>query len=155
MDGSWTSWLSWSNCQGDCGQGRRNRTRVCADPEPQFGGDQCLGAGVEMEEGCQVGGLCPSKILLRPVHCTQILLLFGYFIFDFLFLAFFQVNGSWTPWRSWQACVCAGNGTGIRVRARDCSDPVPQGEDGLDCPGTNKESEQCNNATGGSQCPSN
>ena len=67
---------------------------MCADPEPQFGGDQCLGADVEMEEGCQVGGLCPSKILLRPVHCTQILLLFGYFIFDFLFLAFFKSMGA-------------------------------------------------------------
>uniref|UniRef100_A0A5S6QZS3 Netrin receptor UNC5 n=1 Tax=Trichuris muris TaxID=70415 RepID=A0A5S6QZS3_TRIMR len=41
VDGDWSAWSRWSECQSDC---RRQRRRVCDNPPPRHGGQQCHGA---------------------------------------------------------------------------------------------------------------
>ncbi|KFD61042.1 hypothetical protein M514_12092 [Trichuris suis] len=41
IDGDWSAWSRWSECQTDC---RRQRRRVCDNPAPRHGGQQCHGA---------------------------------------------------------------------------------------------------------------
>ena len=41
VPGNWGSWGSWSHCNEACGGGIRNRTRLCDDPSPQYGGADC------------------------------------------------------------------------------------------------------------------
>ena len=47
INGSWGSWASWGACMGTCingtalSNGTRTRTRLCNDPLPLNGGDDC------------------------------------------------------------------------------------------------------------------
>ena len=52
---------AWSSCSESCGSGTRNRTRKCDNPEPQHGGEVCVGDAVETE-ACY-NGPCLSKYL--------------------------------------------------------------------------------------------
>lgn len=47
VDGSWTEWSEWNNCTDVCGGGIKSRNRTCSDPEPQFGGMDCIGNNTE------------------------------------------------------------------------------------------------------------
>ena len=63
-------------------------------------------------------------------------------------LSLFTVNGNWSDWGKWGDCtVTCGGGT--RKRNRACTNPAPE-NGGLDCEGSNKEEEPCNNIP----CPS-
>ena len=41
VDGRWTSWTEWTQCNVTCGGGRQQRTRHCE--APQYGGQRCRG----------------------------------------------------------------------------------------------------------------
>ena len=41
VHGEWGAWADWSNCSEPCGGGESVRSRLCDDPPPQFGGDDC------------------------------------------------------------------------------------------------------------------
>ncbi|VDH96262.1 Hypothetical predicted protein [Mytilus galloprovincialis] len=109
VDGSWAEWSEWDNCTDACGGGLQFRNRTCSDPEPQFGGIDCVGNSVD-------NNVCNEH------ECP--------------------VDGSWTEWSEWNNCtdVCGG---GIKSRNRTCSDPEPQ-FGGMDCIGNNTESKLCN-----------
>ncbi|ROT80008.1 putative hemicentin-1 isoform X7, partial [Penaeus vannamei] len=41
-------WTAWSDCSTTCGQGLRQRTRLCDSPPPAAGGAHCQGDGLEV-----------------------------------------------------------------------------------------------------------
>ena len=43
VNGSWSTWGSWSNCSTTCGDGVLTRLRTCTDPIPLNGGRDCPG----------------------------------------------------------------------------------------------------------------
>ncbi|XP_077570591.1 A disintegrin and metalloproteinase with thrombospondin motifs 13 [Stigmatopora nigra] len=61
VHGSWSSWSGFSPCSRTCGGGVIHRIRKCNNPRPAFGGNDCLGLGIEAE-------LCNQK----PCEGTQL-----------------------------------------------------------------------------------
>ena len=59
VDGKWSSWETWSPCTKTCGNGMRNRLRLCNNPAPANGGNTCDGKE-ESSEFCLVRH-CPGK----------------------------------------------------------------------------------------------
>ena len=49
MDGGFGTWGAWGPCTADCGGGLRERLRLCDNPKPQHGGNECQGEHTEME----------------------------------------------------------------------------------------------------------
>ena len=48
VDGDWGSWGPWdAYCPVTCGGGNKTRTRLCDNPEPQYGGLNCTLNGIE------------------------------------------------------------------------------------------------------------
>ena len=41
VNGGWGEWSSWQDCPVSCDGGTQERSRVCNNPEPDFGGDDC------------------------------------------------------------------------------------------------------------------
>ena len=41
VDGGWGDWTEWEECAVSCGGADQGRFRVCDNPTPQFGGDDC------------------------------------------------------------------------------------------------------------------
>ncbi|XP_045179924.2 coadhesin-like [Mercenaria mercenaria] len=60
IDGIWSEWGNYSNCQVVCGDGYVARARTCTNPPPQNGGAFCSGESTERTE-CQ-NGQCPPDI---------------------------------------------------------------------------------------------
>ncbi|WAR18812.1 CADN-like protein [Mya arenaria] len=115
IDGGFTPWSSWDACSATCSEGTQSRSRTCTNPEPQYGGLDCVGDSTE-SHSCNDGS-CP-------------------------------VDGGYTVWSSWDACsMTCGDGT--KSRSRTCTNPEPQ-YGGLDCIGVFTESQSCNDG----QCPS-
>ena len=49
VDGSWSDWGAWSNCDKICGGGTMRRFKMCNNPAPQNGGANCVGMGKESQ----------------------------------------------------------------------------------------------------------
>lgn len=47
--GGWSEWSEWTVCSAICGEGRKTRLRMCADPYPSGGGG-CLGPEVDTSD---------------------------------------------------------------------------------------------------------
>lgn len=52
IDGKWSLWSTWSECQGLCGNKQRKRERKCNNPPPINGGLNCFGDSIQVEQ-CQ------------------------------------------------------------------------------------------------------
>ena len=63
VHGNWTTWSSWNDCSKTCGSGVLQRTRNCSNPEPAFGGDNCMGIDKQFVD-CESGSLCPGSFVL-------------------------------------------------------------------------------------------
>ncbi|XP_033631749.1 uncharacterized protein LOC117293511 [Asterias rubens] len=57
VDGSWSDWSDWGTCTVSCGQGQRNRYRLCNNPPAANGGALCVGQTVGSLP-CN-NGMCP------------------------------------------------------------------------------------------------
>lgn len=56
VDGGWSLWTTWSNCEGQCSSvGRKVRTRNCSNPQPSNNGVDCAGNQFEVKR-CGVPG---------------------------------------------------------------------------------------------------
>lgn len=47
VDGAWSMWTNWADCNVTCGSGWTTRKRSCNNPSPFFGGRTCPGAARE------------------------------------------------------------------------------------------------------------
>lgn len=43
VNGQWSEWTEWSQCDATCGGGVRQRNRTCSSPPPKNGGRDCEG----------------------------------------------------------------------------------------------------------------
>lgn len=48
IHGHFGNWSEFGPCSRSCNIGRKNRTRMCDSPRPQYGGKDCQGASMEM-----------------------------------------------------------------------------------------------------------
>uniref|UniRef100_A0A665VKH1 SCO-spondin n=1 Tax=Echeneis naucrates TaxID=173247 RepID=A0A665VKH1_ECHNA len=47
VDGHWSEWTEWSDCDAHCGGGVRQRNRTCSAPPPKNGGRDCEGMNLQ------------------------------------------------------------------------------------------------------------
>ena len=59
VNGSWGPWQGWSDCSQTCGSGSQTRRRMCNDPPPNGGGNECQGNYAE-SVSCNAEN-CPGK----------------------------------------------------------------------------------------------
>lgn len=50
VDGGWSDWSAWSTPTVLYGETYIQRTRLCDQPQPQFGGKPCVGDSVETKK---------------------------------------------------------------------------------------------------------
>lgn len=116
--GGWTDWTEWSACSAQCGPGFQHRSRTCSNPQPAFGGHDCIGTALE-ERGCPDNPIChPSVAVQIPKEVTH-----------------------WNEWGEWSACSSPCGG-GFQVRRRQCGTAMRTRECDLGC---SKEYRSCNN----------
>ncbi|XP_013411289.1 uncharacterized protein LOC106174328 isoform X4 [Lingula anatina] len=171
VDGQWSDWTDWGNCNATCGGGTQRRVRSCS--QPQFGGVQCVGAPpFDQEEyqscnnqPCPVDGnwtpwgawstcpvTCGGGTQQRQRTCANPTPLFGGASCpgassetQNCSTALCPVDGGWSSWTDWGACTKS-CGSGERFRYRYCDSPSPQNGGAL-CAGaatnTQTESESC------------
>lgn len=54
VDGAWSEWSQWTDCNTTCDNGTRSRSRECDNPAPNGGGIDCIGSSVQTEL-CETG----------------------------------------------------------------------------------------------------
>lgn len=109
VDGGFSNWGAFGECDKPCGTGMKKRTRTCTNPAPANGGKNCEGP-LEEQEKCNVQP-CP-------------------------------VDGGFTEWSEFGACdkSCGG---GKQTRKRTCTNPAPA-NGGKNCEGALEETKACN-----------
>ncbi|XP_045165423.2 coadhesin-like [Mercenaria mercenaria] len=175
IDGGWTEWEEWSQCDKSCDLGYQVRLRRCANPPPYYNGKPCDGKDIEPREcnkdPCPVNGnwtnwfpwspcsvSCGTGTKSRLRTCSNPKPLHGgdYCVGEFEETSTCKtsddpacpVDGGWTVWGNWSSCsiTC---GTGTITRSRSCTNPPTRGT-GKPCDGLGVENKTCSVAT---DCP--
>ncbi|XP_027560313.1 hemicentin-1 isoform X2 [Neopelma chrysocephalum] len=166
VDGKWAPWSSWSACSVSCGGGSRQRTRLCSDPAPQFGGHKCEGSDVQMDfcnsDPCPIHGnwgpwgswgscsrTCGGGQARRHRSCDNPRPASGGrgcagpdLQSQRCGTDLCPVDGNWGHWQPWSPCS-ASCGGGEQSRVRLCSSPAPSNR-GRPCPGDSSQISRCN-----------
>jgi len=88
VDGGFSDWTAFSECDKTCGPGTKKRTRTCSNPPPSHGGKNCEGPPEEVQEcnlkPCPVDGgftewsefdacdkTCGGGVQTRKRSCTN------------------------------------------------------------------------------------
>ncbi|OXB65695.1 hypothetical protein ASZ78_015446 [Callipepla squamata] len=106
INGNWGPWSPWDACTVTCGGGLQKRSRLCNNPEPQYGGKTCVGEakGTQVcnKQDCPVDG-CLSNPCFAGTTCTS------------------SPDGSWKC----GACPAGYHGDGIHCQDIDECKEVP------------------------------
>ncbi|NWI05066.1 TSP1 protein, partial [Tichodroma muraria] len=74
INGNWGPWSPWDACTVTCGGGLQKRSRLCNNPEPQYGGKTCVGEarGTQVcnKQDCPIDG-CLSNPCFEGATCTS------------------------------------------------------------------------------------
>ncbi|CAK6951656.1 thrombospondin-2 [Scomber scombrus] len=74
VDGGWGPWSPWATCSATCGGGIKSRTRECNSPQPQYGGNKCIGEASDSDncnkKACPIDG-CLSNPCFGGVECNS------------------------------------------------------------------------------------
>lgn len=131
VDGYWSEWTEWTqcpeiDCQVEANPEMSTRTRECDNPQPVYGGLDCLEVPADETE--------------KARECE---------------IPFCPVNGGWSAWTEWQCSVTCGSGIKSRQRTcsnpvpahggQDCSGELTQTDDCSlsECPRTYFHSVLC------------
>ena len=72
IDGHWSRWSRFTACSTSCGIGFHRRVRLCNDPHPAYGGNECVGESWELKN-CRIR-LCKLGkhvcVFLRPLRLS-------------------------------------------------------------------------------------
>ncbi|XP_050723288.1 hemicentin-1-like isoform X2 [Eriocheir sinensis] len=171
VSGGWGPWSSWSECSVTCGQGLKQRSRLCDSPAPAAGGAQCQGDNLEVTpcsaSPCLLDGnwgsweawsvcsvSCGGGVRRRQRGCRDPKPSNGGRFCpgsdtqeDYCNLDMCPVNGGWSSWSPWGPCTATCGG-GRQRRFRTCDSPSPS-QGGRACTGSDTDSEACNSH----QCP--
>uniref|UniRef100_A0A667YJF4 SCO-spondin n=1 Tax=Myripristis murdjan TaxID=586833 RepID=A0A667YJF4_9TELE len=78
VDGHWSEWTEWSDCDAECGGGIRRRNRTCSAPPPKNGGRDCEGMTLQSQscnnQPCSPGtgtqtGCVGGMVLVTEADC--------------------------------------------------------------------------------------
>ena len=62
IHGGWSEWLVWDRCSVSCGGSNQSRTRICNNPTPAYGGNECTMDGSASTEIRKCNEMeCPGK----------------------------------------------------------------------------------------------
>ncbi|ELU15433.1 hypothetical protein CAPTEDRAFT_224576 [Capitella teleta] len=166
VDGGWSEWSNWTECSETCGLATKVRFRVCDDPSPAYGGNNCSGSDNETVNcewiNCEVNGSwaswnhwsdcsvsCGLGLTTRTRNCSDPPPMYGGLICAGEFSDNTTCNdgpcpidGSWSPWGYWGECSATCGG-GLKTRSRTCTNPQPL-HDGTQCVGNDRVNITCN-----------
>ncbi|XP_077999764.1 coadhesin-like [Glandiceps talaboti] len=124
VNGSWSEWSMWLECNKSCENGTQTRTRSCSVPAAAYGGYTC-GGKVEAGEDLETESQFQS---CNEHRCP--------------------IDGGFEEWGAWPDCPVTCGGQEI-FRYRNCTNPVPA-YNGKPCTGDDAQSQIC---SGDKQCP--
>ncbi|KAF5281477.1 hypothetical protein FQA39_LY17770 [Lamprigera yunnana] len=91
QNGGWGKWRNWGACSRSCGTGAQFRSRVCDNPSPSYGGNNCYGLSEDWKV-CNIHS-CPEPIAdIRAQQCLNII--------GFLNIRDRRANMTWLPHES-------------------------------------------------------
>ncbi|XP_022796325.1 A disintegrin and metalloproteinase with thrombospondin motifs adt-1-like [Stylophora pistillata] len=172
IDGNYTEWSEWSECDVNCGGGVQSRSRTCTNPSPKNGGNNCEGLGptndtqacnpdpcsidgnyTEWSEWPECSATCGGGLQNRTRNCTNPPPQYGGKECEGLGPAVetqscgsekCPMDGNYTKWSDWSKCsvTCGG---GEQSRSRTCTNPPPK-YGGKNCQGLGSanDTQECN-----------
>ncbi|XP_078346319.1 LOW QUALITY PROTEIN: SCO-spondin-like [Oculina patagonica] len=172
VNGGYSDWGSYGECSKSCGGGVQTRKRICTNPPPANGGEDCNGLGPDTStrkcntQACPVDGgysdwgsyskcskSCGGGLKTRRRTCTNPQPAHGGKDCSGLGpdisttecnIQECPVNGGYSDWGPYGKCskTCGG---GVKTRTRTCTNPPPA-NGGEDCSGlgSNSSSSECN-----------
>ncbi|XP_058944976.2 coadhesin-like [Pocillopora verrucosa] len=172
IDGNYTKWSEWSECNVICGGGVHSRSRTCTNPPPKNGGNNCEGLGPandtqacnpdpcpidgnfsEWSEWSDCSATCGGGLQTRTRNCTNPLPQYEGKDCEGLGPAVetqscgsekCPIDGNYTKWSDWSKCsvTCGG---GEQSRTRTCTNPSPS-HGGKNCEGLGpaNKTQECN-----------
>ena len=140
VDGGWSEWSSYTNCNVTCGTGSQTRSRECDSPVPSYGGTTCAGESTGTVN-CQMIGCPGMSSLCQLIDLRNTWIAYDKINFISINIHIIIVDGLWSDWSAYTDCnVTCGSGT--QIRRRDCNSPTPV-NGGSNCTGDASETRDC------------